>query len=138
MMRMRTIVVSVAALVLGAVSVTSIADARRGGGGHRGGHHHAGGHHHGGAHRHSGGQHRHVNRNANVNRNRNVNVAGRGVVRGWSARPYFGTVVGGVVLGTIITAAAVGAAPASPDPNVCWYWTDDSRVQGYWAYCKEP
>ena len=86
---------------------------------------------------------RNFNRNTNVNRNRNVNVnrtvnRNVGVVRGWSARPYFGTVVGGVVLGSIVTAAAVGAVPASPDPSVCWFWTDDTRTQGYWAYCQEP
>jgi hypothetical protein len=72
-----------------------------------------------------------VNRNVNVDRTVNRSV---GVVRGWSARPYFGTLVRGVVLGSIVTAAAVGVAPAPPNPSVCWFWTDDTRTQGYWTY----
>ena len=40
-------------------------------------------------------------------------------------RPWFGTVVGGVALGTIATVAVVGAAPAAaPAPDLCWYWAD--------------
>ena len=26
----------------------------------------------------------------------------------------------------------------SPDPSVCWFWTDDTRKQGYWSCCEEP
>ena len=78
-----------------------------------------------------------MNRNVNrdLNRNVNMNVANHGVVRGWTARPYFGTAVAGVVLGSIVTAAVAGTAPTSPDRNVCWFWTDDTRVRGYWSYC---
>jgi hypothetical protein len=50
-------------------------------------------------------------------------------------RPYFGTVVGGVALGTIIAATAVGVVPVAPAPNLCWYWVDPSRTRGYWDYC---
>jgi hypothetical protein len=57
-------------------------------------------------------------------------------VRPWVRRPYFGTVIGGVALGTIIAATAVGVAPAAPAPNTCWYWTDPARTQGYWDYCR--
>ena len=59
-----------------------------------------------------GGQNVNVNRNVDVNRN----VA----VRPWVARPYYGTVVGGVALGTLI---AVTAVPVAPAPDLCWNWT---------------
>ena len=84
--------------------------------------------------------HRNVNVNRNVNVHRNVNVnrsvrvgVGVGVVRPWVRRPYFGTVVAGVALGTLIAATAVPLAPA---PNLCWYWTNSSQTQGYWDYCQ--
>ena len=67
---------------------------------------------------------------------RNVHVHGRvggGVVRPWVRRPYFGTIVGGVALGTLI---AVTVAPVAPAPNLCWYWADPSQTQGYWDYCQ--
>jgi hypothetical protein len=116
----------------------------RGGGGGRAG---------GGAHVNRGAnvnRNTNVNRNANVNRNtnvnrnvnRNVNVnrrvgvgagVGVGIVRPWVRRPYFGTVVGGVALGTLI---AVTAIPPVPAPGLCWYWTDASQTQGYWDYCQ--
>ena len=56
-----------------------------------------------------------------------------GVVRPWRRRPYFGTVVAGVTLGTIIAATA---APAAPGSNVCWYWSNSSQTRGYWDYCQ--
>jgi hypothetical protein len=121
--------------------------ARRGGGGGRGG---MAGHRGGGAmvaHR-GGGGHANVNRNRNVsvnrNVNRNVNVHGRvGVVgvrpvRGWVRRPYYGTIVGGVALGTVIAVTAVGAAPVAPTANMCWFWADASQMRGYWDYCVAP
>jgi len=53
--------------------------------------------------------------------------------RGWVRRPYFGTVVGGIALGTIL---AVAAAPTvAPAPGLCWYWVDDFEERGYWDYC---
>jgi hypothetical protein len=53
--------------------------------------------------------------------------------RPWYRRPYFGTIVGGVALGTII---AVAAAPAvAPAPGLCWYWADEYQSRGYWDYC---
>ena len=48
-------------------------------------------------------------------------------------RPYFGTVGGGVALGTLI---AVSAVPPVPAPGVCWYWAEASQTQGYWDYCQ--
>ncbi len=57
----------------------------------------------------------------------------RGVyVRGWNRRPYYGTAIAGVVLGTVIAAAA---APRAPADNLCWYWTNPARTHGYWDYC---
>jgi hypothetical protein len=53
--------------------------------------------------------------------------------RKWYKRPYYGTVVGGIALGTILGAAAYSAAP--PAPNLCWYWANPARTQGYWDYC---
>jgi hypothetical protein len=69
---------------------------------------------------------------------------GRGpaFVRGYRPfyrRPWFGTVVGGIALGTIVTAAVVGTAPAyAPAPGLCWYWADPSLTTGYWDYCTAP
>lgn len=59
-------------------------------------------------------------------------------IRGWAYRPYFGTVVGGIALGSVIAATTAGVAPAAPGPNMCWYWTDSARVRGYWDYCQTP
>jgi hypothetical protein len=55
--------------------------------------------------------------------------------RPWYRRPYFGTIVGGIALGTILTAAVVGVPPAAPAPGLCWYWADPSQTSGYWDYC---
>jgi hypothetical protein len=57
-------------------------------------------------------------------------------VRRWVRRPYYGTVVGGVALGTIIAATAVATAPAAPASGLCWYWADSSMNRGYWDYCR--
>lgn len=76
---------------------------------------------------------RNNNKNFNNNRNRNVNVrVNVRPVRGWVRRPYYGTIIGGVALGTIIAASVVPVAPAS---NLCWYWADSSQTRGYWDYC---
>ena len=55
--------------------------------------------------------------------------------RPWVRRPYYGRVVAGVVLGTIVTVAAVGMIPRRPAPDLCWYWADPYRNRGYWDYC---
>src|SRR2546421_460471 len=62
-----------------------------------------------------------------------VRGGGVAVVRPWVRRPYFGTVVAGVTLGTIIAATTMPAAPAD---NVCWSWTNSSHTRGYWDYCR--
>src|SRR4249920_1957646 len=55
--------------------------------------------------------------------------------RPWVARPYYGTIIAGVALGTLITVTAVGLVPARPDPHLCWYWADPYGEHGYWDYC---
>ncbi len=57
------------------------------------------------------------------------------VVRPWRPRPHYGAFVAGVALGALVTVAVAGAAPAQPAPNVCWYWQDPARTEGYWDYC---
>jgi len=125
----------------------------RAGGVHGGGAMRAGGMHRGGgavAHRNfSGNRHANVNvnrranvnvnrrTNVNVNRVNRVNVAGRRPVRGWVRRPYYGTIVGGVALGTMIAVTA-GAVPVAPAANMCWFWANSSQVNGYWDYCVAP
>jgi len=56
-------------------------------------------------------------------------------VRTWKPRPYYGQFFGGVVLGSILTAAAIGIAPPPPAPGLCWYWSDPYGYRGYWDYC---
>jgi hypothetical protein len=75
---------------------------------------------------------------ARANRRSNVTVVARGPVRRWVHRRHFGTIVGGIVLGTIIVVDAAGTAPDAPAPNMCWFWTDTSYTQGYWDYCAPP
>jgi hypothetical protein len=90
----------------------------------------------------SRGHHRTANINRNVNRNVNVNrnivrvgVGGAVVrpVRPWVRRPYYGTVIAGVTLGTIIAASTIPPAPSS---DLCWYWSNSSHSRGYWDYCR--
>ena len=78
------------------------------------------------------------NRRANISRRTNVYVVPRRPYRGWVHRPYYGRVIAGVTLGTIIAVYAVGVAPAAPAPNMCWFWSDQEMSQGYWDYCQAP
>lgn len=55
-------------------------------------------------------------------------------VRPW----YWGRVVAGVTIGTIITVAAVNSVPKAPSPELCWFWSDASKTRGYWNYCVAP
>jgi hypothetical protein len=55
-------------------------------------------------------------------------------VRPW----YWGRVVAGVAIGTIIVASAVAVAPKPPSPELCWSWSDSTKTKGYWNYCVPP
>ena len=55
--------------------------------------------------------------------------------RPWYRRPYYGTIIGGIALGTIIGVTAYGLAPPRPRPDMCWYWADELQSRGYWDYC---
>jgi hypothetical protein len=87
------------------------------------------------------GKDKNWNKNKNWNKSKNWNkhyYNNKKVVvvrpyRKWYKRPYYGTVVGGIALGTILGAAAYAATP--PAPNLCWYWANPARTQGYWDYC---
>lgn len=57
-------------------------------------------------------------------------------VRPWAWRPYYGTAVAGVVLGTVIVASAAAVSPKPPSANLCWYWADPAKTMGYWDYCR--
>jgi hypothetical protein len=99
--------------------------------------------HHGGSHggRAVSGHHRSVHGGRTVRSTRG-GAAARGSaavvrpVRPWVRRPYYGTIVSGVALGTIIAATAVGIVPTAPASNLCWYWTGSGKTQGYWDYCS--
>ena len=84
------------------------------------------------------GKDKNKNWNKSYNKNWNKHYYSKKVVvvrpyRKWNRRPYYGTVIGGVALGTILGAAAYSAA--APAPNSCWYWADPSMTRGYWDYC---
>jgi len=91
-----------------------------------------------------GNAYRNVNRNAyrNVNRNvyRNTNVYRGGYYGNWSRPSWYrwgagGAVAAGAALGFVSAAAAASWAGAAPGPNLCWYYTDPSRRQGFWDAC---
>lgn len=56
------------------------------------------------------------------------------VVHPW----YWGRVVAGVTIGTVIVVTAAGLAPKAPSSTLCWFWTDDTQLRGYWDYCVPP
>ncbi len=55
--------------------------------------------------------------------------------RPWYRRPYYGALVAGVALGTVVVVSAYGLAPRPPRPDLCWYWADRIQSRGYWDYC---
>lgn len=57
------------------------------------------------------------------------------VVRPWRTRPYYGTLIGGIALGSLLAASYYYSHPAPPGPGLCWYWSSPSHTRGYWDYC---
>lgn len=103
------------------------------------------------AQRRGGGVHRPMaaRPNRGVRPNNNVVVRKNTVVRntnaavrpgGW-ARPgnYWwrpgGAVAAGAAIGFVSAATAAAWAGAPPAPGYCWYYTDQSRTQGFWDAC---
>jgi hypothetical protein len=90
---------------------------------------------------------RNVNVKKNVNVNRNVTVnrglySGRHVYTGgaWVRPgaywwPVGGAVAAGAAIGFASAAVASSWAGQPPGPNYCWYYTDESRQQGFWDSC---
>jgi hypothetical protein len=70
---------------------------------------------------------------------RNTAVAGR---RGAWARPANyrwprgGAIAAGAAIGFVTAATAAAWAGPAPAPGMCWYYTDPSRTQGFWDYCR--
>jgi hypothetical protein len=57
----------------------------------------------------------------------------------WRHRPYYGRIIGGIAIGTILAASAYYAYAAEPPaPGLCWFWADPDETQGYWDYCVDP
>jgi hypothetical protein len=62
-------------------------------------------------------------------------------VGGW-ARPgnYYwrpgGAIAAGAAVGFVTAAAAASWAGAAPGPNMCWYYRDPSRTNGFWDVCQ--
>jgi hypothetical protein len=70
-----------------------------------------------------------------------VAVGRGGVYRGRWARPgnYWwpvgGAIAAGAAIGVVSAATAAAWAGSPPGPNMCWYYTDASRTQGFWDAC---
>jgi hypothetical protein len=88
--------------------------------------------------------HRPAHRPANHHRHRPVHHPHRTVIVA-PVRPipavypwYWGRVVAGVTVGTIIVVSVAATVPKPPSPELCWYWTDAQKTRGYWDYCVAP
>ena len=73
----------------------------------------------------------------------NVAVRGTTVARGggwarpgWYGWPRGGAIAAGAAIGMVSAATAAAWAGAAPAPGMCWYYTDPSRTQGFWDYCR--
>lgn len=49
--------------------------------------------------------------------------------------PRGGAVAAGAALGFVSAATAIAWAGSPPASGMCWYYTNQSRTQGYWDYC---
>ena len=52
---------------------------------------------------------------------------------GW---PRGGAIAAGAAIGFVTAATAAAWAGSPPAPGMCWYYTDPSRTQGFWDYCR--
>jgi hypothetical protein len=52
---------------------------------------------------------------------------------GW---PRGGAIAAGAAIGVATAATAAAWAGAPPASGMCWYYTDPSRRQGFWDYCR--
>jgi hypothetical protein len=50
--------------------------------------------------------------------------------------PRGGAIAAGAAIGVVTAATAAAWAGAAPAPGMCWYYTDPSRTQGFWDYCR--
>jgi hypothetical protein len=103
------------------------------GGAHRGGYNRGVYAHRGNFH----GANRYGARDINRNAYRTANVYHGGA---WArpsgySWPIGGAVAAGAALGFVSAAAAASWAGAAPGPNLCWYYTEPSRQQGFWDAC---
>jgi hypothetical protein len=46
-----------------------------------------------------------------------------------------GAIAAGAAIGSVSAATAAAWAGSPPAPDCCWYYTDDSRTQGFWDVC---
>jgi hypothetical protein len=47
-----------------------------------------------------------------------------------------GAIAAGAAIGVVSAATAAAWAGAPPAPDYCWYYTDESRRQGFWDVCS--
>lgn len=75
----------------------------------------------------------------NVAVRRSTVVGGRGgwARPGWYRWPVGGAIAAGAAIGFVSAATAAAWAGAAPAPGMCWYYTDPSRMQGFWDYCTQ-
>src|SRR5262245_36043618 len=64
-----------------------------------------------------------------------VRYGGWGRPAGYWWRPG-GAIAAGAAIGFVTAATAAAWAGAPPAPNMCWYYTDPSRTQGFWDACQ--
>jgi hypothetical protein len=50
--------------------------------------------------------------------------------------PVGGAIAAGAAIGMVTAATAAAWAGPAPGPNMCWYYTDPSRRQGFWDTCQ--
>lgn len=55
---------------------------------------------------------------------------------GWYGWPVGGAIAAGAAIGVVSATAAAAWAGAPPAPGMCWYYTDPSKTQGFWDYCR--